>query len=88
MQPPPYLPASYLSHSSYRNNVRQRLRANLNDYAFGPFDLLFRVQKSRVTLQGSQDRLVHSKSRDLLPGRSSVAAKTRLTQDAERYKNP
>src|SRR5215470_1885403 len=48
-----------------RADVRQRLRADLNDHAFGSFDLLFRVQKGRILLQCREDGLIQRKSRHL-----------------------
>ena len=56
--------------------MRQRLRADLDDHAFCPFDLLFRVQESRVLLQRRQDRLVKSK-RGNLAGRLSASGRVR-----------
>jgi hypothetical protein len=32
-------------------DVRQRLRPDLNDHAFRPFDLLFRDEESRIALK-------------------------------------
>src|SRR5439155_22051703 len=76
------------------SDLRQNLRTDLNDHASGPFDLLFRVQKSRVALQRCQDRLVQSKSRNLTDGPCFAAGpcfastKTWLTQDDEPCINP
>jgi len=39
----------------------QRLRTDLNDHAFGPFDLLFRVEESRIALERRQNRLIECK---------------------------
>ena len=45
-------------------DLRQGLRTDLNDDAFGPFDLLFRDEESRIALERRQDRLIKSKSGD------------------------
>ena len=72
-----------------RIDLRQRLRTHLNNYAFGSFDLLLCVEKSRVTLHRRQNGLVqskgrHSASRHCFAAVCSLAAgKTRLTKNAE-----
>src|SRR5215831_7205278 len=48
-----------------RIDLRQGLRTHLNNHASGSFDLLLRVEKRRVALQGCQDRLVQGKRRQL-----------------------
>ena len=84
-----------------RVDLWQGLRADLNDHAFGAFDLLLRVEESRILLQRRQDRLIKSKSRNLTSRRCSPAgscfaagpycfgtAKTPETKDAGDCKNP
>ena len=77
-----------------RIDLRQRLRTHLNNYAFGSFDLLLCVEKSRVTLHRRQNGLVqskgrHSASRPCFAAVCSLAAgKTRLTKNAESCNNP
>ena len=46
-------------------DLRQGLRTDLNDHAFGSFDLLFRIEKSRIALERSQDRLIKRKRGNL-----------------------
>src|SRR5437667_3691727 len=43
----------------------QRLRSDLNDHALGPFDLLFAIAESRITLDRLQDRLIKRKRGNL-----------------------
>ena len=61
-----YASASQIWINPFKLRVRvdlwQGLRADLNDHAFGAFDLLLRVEESRILLQRRQDRLVESKS--------------------------
>src|SRR5439155_3787553 len=75
-----------------RVDLWQGLRADLNDHAFGAFDLLLRVEESRILLQRHQDRLVESKSRNPAGGICSItcssARMTWPTNDAEGCKNP
>ena len=54
-------------HSKFALSIDlwQRLRTDLNDHAFGSFDLLFRIEKSRIALQRHQDRLIKCKRGNL-----------------------
>src|SRR5438552_2898032 len=74
-----------------RVDLRQSLRADLNDHAFGAFDLLLRVEESRILLQRHQDRLIESKSRNPGGGTCSItcsgACITRPAKDADGCKN-
>src|SRR5437016_5157642 len=77
-----------------RVDLRQGLRTDLNDHAFGAFDLLLRVEESRILLERREDRLIQSKSGNPTgrtcsgAGPCFAATKTRLTKEAERCKNP
>ena len=65
--------------SSRRCDVRQRLRADFDDDAFRPFDLLFRVEESRIALQRRQDRLIKRKRGNTACGRCFTACRRRST---------
>src|SRR5437899_11334109 len=56
-----------------RVDLRQGLRANLDDYAFSPFDLLLRVEESRILLERCHYCLIESKSGNLTVGTCSGA---------------
>src|SRR6188472_509179 len=72
-----------------RIDLRQCLRAHLNDYAFASFDLLLCIQKGGIALQRRENRLIqsegrHSAARDCFAIRSLAAGKNRLTENPER----
>jgi hypothetical protein len=87
-----YAGASQVWINPFKFRVRvdlwQCLRADLNDHAFGAFDLLLRVEESRILLQRRQDRLVESKSWNPAGRICSSARITGPTKDAEGCKNP
>ena len=46
-------------------DLGQGLRTDLDDHAFGPFDLLFGIEESRIALERHQDRLIKCKRGNL-----------------------
>ena len=69
--------------------LKQGLRAHLNDYAFASFDLLLCIQKGGIALQRRENRLIqsegrHSAARDCFAICSLAAGKNRLTKNRER----
>jgi len=56
-----------------RCDLRQGLRADLNDHAFGALDLLFRVEESWILLERRENGLIKSKGGNPTGGTCSGA---------------
>src|SRR5437868_5387003 len=73
-----------------RVDLRQGLRADLNDHAFGAFNLLLRVEESRILLERREDRLIKAKRGNLAAvatGTCSGACNGRLPKQGRSYNN-
>src|SRR6267378_1961268 len=73
-----------------RVDLRQGLRADLNDHAFGALDLLLRVEESRILLERREDRLIKGKRGNLAavaPGTCSGACNGGLPKQGRRCNN-